>query len=165
MIYEVRIGRLPMSALFSLQGASEAIGSWAESVLPAFPTMPNTVTEMDARQLLWLGAETWLLRAPIEQEETLLADLRPTEASEDISIVCVSDALVFWRIEGDEADQIIAIGSPLDVHPRVFPDTAATWTECFGQRVLVQRVRGGFDLAVDRSYAPMFDDYLARITA
>ena len=165
MIYDVRTERLPMSALFSLQGAKEAVDPWAGGVLPAFPQTPNTFTDRDGRQLLWIGAETWLLRAPIEQENTLLADLRPADAPEDISIVCVSDTLAFWRIDGEEADQIISIGSPLDVHPSVFPDTAATWTECFGQRALIQRVPGGFDLAVDRSYAPMFDDYLARITA
>jgi sarcosine oxidase subunit gamma len=161
MIYDVRIERLPMQALFSLQGDPETVASWAGGALPAFPKAPNTAAEQDGRHLLWLGPDTWVLRAALEEEDTLLAQLKPAEAPDAV----ISDTLAFWRIQGAEAAEIIAIASPLDVHPRVFPDAAATWTECFGQRALVQRVPGGFDLAVDRSYAAMFQDYLARITA
>ena len=164
MIYDVRIERLEISALFDLQGARADLAAWADEALSLWPDVPNSRVETEGRQLCWLGAEHWLLRAPVSDEDDLLTVLRPSAAPDDISIVLISDSLAFWRITGPEADQIIAIASPLNIHPMQFGDAAATWTEAFGQRALILRVPGGFEMAFERSYAAMVDDYFTRIT-
>lgn len=165
MIFDVQIEQLGLCALFDIQGPQIAIATWGGPALPSFPTAPNTGTRQDDSKLYWLGAETWMLRAPLAREAALEMALKPPLAPDDISIVCISDTLVFWRITGPEADQIMSIAGPLDVHPSTFPAQGATWSEIFGQRALVLRVKGGFEIAVERSYGPMFNDYLNRIVA
>lgn len=83
----------------------------------------------------------------------------------DISIVLVSDTLKFFNIDGPDADQIVAIACPLDIHPSVFPHHGATYTEAFGLKALLMRVPGGFEIAVESSFADMIDDYFVRATA
>ena len=58
---------------------------------------------------------------------------------------------------------LIAIASPLDVDLAQFPADGATFTEAFGQKALVMRRGDGFELAIERSYAPMLRDYFSRI--
>ena len=165
MIYDVMITRLGLSALFELQGPADTVAAWAGDALPALPDTANTYVAAGAHQLCWLGAESWLLRAPIADEASLIGALQPAEAPDSVSIICVSDLLAFWSISGADADQIINIAGPLDVHPRAFPRNGATWTDAFGQRALIMRAEGGFELATDRSYAPMISEYLSTITA
>lgn len=164
MIYDTRIARLGIRALFDLQGKQTDLSAWAGAVLPAFPDRPNTAAGTENR-LLWLGQESWLLMAPLEAEQELSEALRPSEAPDCVSICLVSDSLVFFRITGAEAPAILAMASPLDVHPRVFPEDGATWAEVFGQRALVLRQSDGFEIGVDRSLDAMTQDYLARITS
>ena len=163
MTYDVAITPLEISALFDLKGAPADLAAWAGDTLPAFPVQPNTLIRMGERTLLWTGQNRWLLRAPLVEEAALLAVLRPEEVPAAISIVHVSDTLSFFAITGPDAAAVMAIASPLDLHADVFPETGATFTEAFGLRALVLRRDGGFELAVDRSFAPMVEEYLGRI--
>lgn len=76
-----------------------------------------------------------------------------------------SDTLAFWRISGPDAEQIIAIASPLDIHPAVFGETGASWTEAFGERAAILRLPGGFEIGGDCSYAARIDDYFVKINS
>ena len=165
MVYDVTIDRLEISALFDLKGPADRLAVWAAAALPPFPERPNTVTHRDARTLIWTGRDRWLLRAPLDHEETLLAVLRPEDAPPEIGIVLVSDTLAFFAITGPGAQDVMAVASPLDLHPRAFPEDGATFSEAFGLRALFLRRAGGFELAVDRSFAAMVAEYLERITA
>ena len=109
------------------------------------------------------GREHWLLRAPLEQEDALLFTLLEDQPLPGTLILALSDAYAFFDISGPQARQILAIASPLDTDPRAFPADGATITEAFGQKVLLIRSRTGFEIAVERSYAPMMTDYFSRI--
>ena len=112
-----------------------------------------------------IGPEHWILRAPLDQEEALFAALKPDAAPADISIVHISDTLCFFEITGPDVQEVMAVATPLDLHAEVFPANGATFSEIFSVKALIIRIEGGFHLGVDRSYAPMIADYLARTIA
>lgn len=164
MPYNAQINRLPIFALFDLKGPADMLANWAD-VLPPSPNTPNTLARSDGTELFHIGPDRYLLRAPIEQEASLEDALRPQAAPPDISIVRVSDTQTFFRITGPDADQVVSIGCPLDLHPGVFgPDTVSN-TEFFGIKALILRCDGGLDIAVEQSFGDMIEDYLSRSMA
>lgn len=165
MSYEVQIGRGELEALIDLQGTSGAIRDWVEVGFPEFPDAPNTASTLNGLSLYWIAPERWLLRAPIAQEDQLIAITKPDNAPLEISVVLVSDTHQFFHIGGSDAAQIIAIACPLDIHPSTFPENGAGYTEIFGIRGLLVRRGDGFDIAVESSYADMIGDYLDRACA
>jgi len=162
--YDVTVTRLPLRAVFDLRGPQPALADWCDG-LPDFPAEPNRSTANDRMTLCHIGANRWLLLADLAAETPLLAALRPAEAPPHISIVRISDTLTFFAIAGPDAAEVMAMGCPMDLHPSVFGPDATSFTEVFGLRALVRRSDGGFDVAVDRSYADLIDDYLTRATA
>ena len=165
MSYDVQIKRGELEALVDLQGPPRAIHDWVESGFPDFPDAPNTASIRDELSLYWIAPERWLLRAPIEHEDQLLAITKPDTAPLDISIVLVSDTLKFFHLDGPDAAQIVSIACPLDTHSSVFPANGVTYTEIFGNKGLLARRGEGFDIAVESSFADMLEDYLQRANA
>ncbi|MBE1285205.1 MAG: sarcosine oxidase subunit gamma [Rhodobacteraceae bacterium] len=162
MPYDARYTRQGLSALFDLKGAMPDVRSWCGEAVPDFPATPNTRTEKDGRSLWFIGPNHWILRAPIEEEGHLDADLRPTEAPAEVSVVRISDTLTFFSVEGADAAQVMAVACPLDLHPSVFGPDAVTYTEVFGLKALVMQKGAGFEFAVEQSFGDMIDDYLTR---
>lgn len=163
MGYDATFARLPVGAAFDLKGPERDLREWiGPGVLPDFPAAANRMSVAAGVQLGHVGPRHWLVQAEIAREAALVSALRPGEAPPEISIVHVSDTLGTLRITGPDAAHVAAIGCPLDLHPGVFPDDAISFTEFFGQKALVSRCGSGFDIAVERSFAPMMEDYLAR---
>ena len=165
MAFDVAINRLPRSALFDLKGKREALAEWAKDVLPDFPRKSNSLSRAEGRTLCFISPDHWLLRAEADGEAALEDALQPHQSPPEISIVTVSDTLTFFRITGPDADQIMSIGCPLDLHISTFGPDAVTFTEFFGLKALVMRCQGGFDCGVERSFGAMIADYLARTMA
>lgn len=165
MSYDVKIERRSLMALFDLKGAPDAVSKWVGDALPVLPDRPNTRAEKDSTELFFIGRDHWVTRAPLAQEDALEAKLKPTGCPADISIVRVSDTMTFFRITGPDADQVMAIASPVDLHDSVFGPDAVTYTEVFGLKALVMRCRDGIEFAVEQSFADMIDDFMTRATA
>ena len=162
MGYRATADRLPVQALFDLKGPRDALVAWCGDSVPALPAQPNYRHDANNVTVAHLGPGHWMVRAPVAAEDSLATALRPDAAPPEISIVCVSDTLAFFRIHGPDADKLMAIGSPLDLHPGAFPEAGASFTEFFSLRALVMRAPGGFDLAVEQSLGPFVADCLAR---
>lgn len=162
MGYDVNITRMETWALFDLKGPQGDLDNWAGDVLPTFPTKANTITKRDGVHLAHIGRDHWLVLAGLEHEKRLESGLKSTEAPVNISIVQVSDTLCFFAITGVDADQIISIASPLDVHASVFPGNGATFSTVFGLKSLIIRQADGYLLAVEQSFGNMMQDYLSR---
>ncbi|MGI9389478.1 MAG: sarcosine oxidase subunit gamma family protein [Boseongicola sp.] len=162
MSYEATIRRVGAMALFDLKGPQAALSDWAGEALPLFPNTPNTATLKDEAELLFVGRNHWLLRAPLEREAEFETVLRPEISPPEISLVRVSDTQTFFSITGQDADQIMSIASPLDVHPSVFPENGATFSEVFGLKALILKQSEGFCVAVEQSFGDMIEDYFAR---
>ena len=160
--YVAAVERLAGSALFDLKGPQAALADWAAE-LPAFPQGPNRRIAAGGAMLCHVGPGRWLLRAALADEAAWEAALRPAQAPPKISVVRVSDTMVFFRVTGPDADQVMAVGCPLDLHPSVFGEEAVSFTEFFGLRALVMRCKRGFEVAVEQSFGPMLGDYLGRV--
>ena len=165
MTYRVELLRQPIFAVIDLKGAEPDLKNWIDSPNVVFPSRPNSRTHFDRVELFRIGEEHWLMRAELDQEDRLMVLTRLVRAPVHISIVLVSDTLTFFRISGSDADQIVKIASPLDIHPTVFPCDSSSYTQVFGIKGLVIRNKDGFEIAVESSYADMIDDFLRRATA
>lgn len=162
MPYDVIITRLPLRTLFDLKGTATALAAWCGTALPPFPDRPNSRTEAAGRGLHWAGPDRWLLMAPLAEEAVLAAALRAEEAPDDISVTLVSDTLTFFAVTGPDATEVMAVVTPLDLHPDTFPQDGAAWTEALGIRSAIRRIADGYEIAVDRSYADWFEESLRR---
>lgn len=163
MAYDVQITESPRAALFDLKGDAAALTAWAGSHLPPLPARPNSLTKAAAQTLCWIGPDHWILRADAAQEDALLAALRPGEAPAELSVVLISDTLVFFALTGPDADQVMAVATPLNFTRLAADDV--TLTEALGTKALLRRIPGGYEIAVDLSFAPMVQEYLHRIYA
>ena len=164
MPYDAYIKRLPPYALFDLKGPSEALSEWCAS-LPSFPEKPNSLSREYETDLCLIGPERFILRAPIDEEDSLNDTLRPESAPPEISIVRISDTHTFFRITGPDATNVASIGCPLDLHDSAFAEDAVTNSEFFGVKAMILRCDGGFEIAVEQSFGDMIADYLDRTMA
>ncbi|MCY3874163.1 MAG: sarcosine oxidase subunit gamma [Rhodobacteraceae bacterium] len=163
MGYSASFERLPVSACFDLKGPEGALSKWiGAGAVPEFPEVPNRLSLANGMWLGHVGPQNWLLQADIDREDDLAAALRPSEAPPEVSIVRISDTMATFRITGDDAVHVMAIGCPLDLHESVFAEDAVTFTEFFGQKALVRRCEGGFDVSIETSFGDMIEDYLTR---
>jgi sarcosine oxidase subunit gamma len=162
MAYDVTITRLPLRAVFDLKGARAALSAFAGTALPPLPEQPHRLVPGKGCRLALIGPDHWLLFADAAEEERLTTGLRPERTPPDCSIVAVSDMLAFLSVVGPDADDVMAVASPLDLHPRAFGADSLTHTEAFGIKALVCRTEGGFELGVERSYADWFQTMLER---
>ncbi len=162
MIYDASIKPLPTQAMIDLKGNADYFAVRLQRLGLSEPA-PGRASSRGPLAVLRAAREHWLVRAPLDDEERLLAALLEDEAAADTLVVPVSDAYAFFGISGPDARQIMAIASPLDTDPAVFPADGACFTEAFGQKALVQRCSAGFEIAFERSYASMVSDYFSRI--
>ena len=155
MGYQATVKKLGLSTIFDIKGDASAASKRISHLGLVLPSEVNTATEKDGQYLCWVGENHWLLLAPAEKENKLLDTLAPHNPAMDCRIVLVSDAYTFFTVTGNQADEILAIASPLDIRLINFPENAATYSELFGIRGLIMRRQNGYLIAVERSYTDM----------
>ena len=163
MGYQATIKKLGLSAIFDIKGDASAASKRISHLGLVLPSEVNTATEKDGQYLCWVGENHWLLLAPAEKENQLLDTLAPHDPAMDCRIVLVSDAYTFFTVTGNQADEILAIASPLDIRLVNFPKNAATLTELFGIGGLIMRRQNGYLIAVERSYTDMIAIYFEKV--
>ena len=163
MGYQATIKKLGLSAIFDIKGDASAASKRISHLGLVLPSEVNTATEKDGQYLCWVGENHWLLLAPAEKENQLLDTLAPHDSAMDCRIVLVSDAYTFFTVTGNQADEILAIASPLDIRLINFPKNAATYSELFGIGGLIMRRQNGYLIAVERSYTDMIAIYFEKV--
>ena len=163
MGYQATIKKLGLSAIFDIKGDASAASKRISHLGLVLPSEVNTATEKDGQYLCWVGENHWLLLAPAEKENQLLDTLAPHDSAMDCRIVLVSDAYTFFTVTGNQADEILAIASPLDIRLINFPKNAATYSELFGIGGLIMRRQNGYLIAVERSYTDMIAIYFKKV--
>ena len=163
MGYQATIKKQGLLAIFYIKGYASAVAKRLSKLGFSVPENKNTAAEKNGQHLCWIGETQWLLLAPAEKEAQLLDSLVPHDPSLDCRVVLVSDAYSFFSVRGNQADDILAIASPLDIRRINFPDNAASYTELFGIRGLVLRRQNGYSIAVERSYADMVSVYFDKV--
>ena len=164
MGYQATIKKLGLSTIFDIKGDASAASKRISHLGLVLPSEVNTATEKDGQYLCWVGENHWLLLAPAEKENQLLDTLAPHDPAMDCRIVLVSDAYTFFTVTGNQADEILAIASPLDIRLINFPENAATYSEFFGVRGLIMRRQNGYLIAVERSYTEMIAIYFEKVS-
>ena len=99
-----------------------------------------------------------------DEEGQLHDSLSPYGAGLDCRSLLVRDAYTIFTVTGNQADDILAIASPLDTRRTIFGDDGATYTELFGIRALVLRRPDGYIVAIERSYADMITKYFDKVS-
>ena len=163
MGYQATIKKLGLSAIFDIKGDASAASKRISHLGLVLPSEVNTATEKDEQYLCWVGENHWLLLAPAEKENQLLDTLAPHDSAMDCRIVLVSDAYTFFTVTGNQADEILAIASPLDIRLINFPENAVTYSELFGIKGLIMRRQNGYLIAVERSYTDMIAIYFEKV--
>ena len=164
MSYQATIEKQKLSAIFDIKGDAGAVSQRISHLGLNLPKDANTASTSNGQHLCWIGINHWILLAPIDQESQLLDSLTPNDPSPDCRIVHVSDAYNIFTVVGKQADEILAIASPLDTRQTKFADDGATYNEFFGIRALVVRQSDGYIIAVERSYADMITAYFDKIS-
>ena len=164
MGYQATIKKLGLSTILDIKGDASAASKRISHLGLALPSEANTATQKDGQYLCWIGENHWLLLSPAEKENQLLDLLAPHDPAMDCRIVLVSDAYTFFTVTGNQADEILAIASPLNIWLTNFPENAATYSELFGIRGLIMRRQNGYLIAVERSYTDMIAIYFEKVS-
>jgi sarcosine oxidase, subunit gamma len=133
-----------------------AVGRVLDLLLPAEPCTSALKGQIAA---LWLGPDQWLVTCPAADLPALVGSLRQALAEVHAAITDLTDGRVAFRLAGPSARDVLAKGTPLDLHPRAFAPGRCAQTLLAKASVLIHLVddepgRGpGFDVYVPRSFA------------
>lgn len=122
------------------------------------PTEPNTVTEGNNIAALWLGPSEWLLVGPGEAEKAINDALVEGLEGMSAGIVDVTEGRTVIRVAGPMARDVLSMGCPLDLHPRVFGAGRCAQSFIVRSTVILHQVDDApvYDVFVERSQS----DYL-----
>ena len=130
-----------------------AVGRVLDLLLPTEPCTSAAKAQISA---LWLGPDEWLLTCPAGEVARLQSALRDALADVHAAITDLTDGRVALRVAGASARDVLAKGTPLDLHPRSFPPGSCAQTLLAKAAVLIHL------LDDDPERGPSFDVYVAR---
>jgi sarcosine oxidase subunit gamma len=150
------------SAFFNLRGAAGHSGFAAaaeQATGQQLPLKPNTFSHGPQR-IFWQGPDEWLIEAPQDRAEALLASLHSALAGVDSSVTDISGGIISLTLCGEHASDLLAKGCTLDLHPDGFEAGECAQTGLTKTNVLIARIAGPerFQLLVRRTFA----DYLVQ---
>ena len=124
----------------------------------ALPSEANTVAEGNNLCALWLGPSEWLVVGPPNAEMNIEESLNEVLAGASVGIVDVTEGRTTLRVSGPMARDVIAMGCPLDLHPRVFDAGQCAQSFISRSPILIHQVDDApnFDIHIERSQS----DYL-----
>ena len=153
--YQVTVKKIGRLSVFDIKGEASSVAARVLPISLPLPVTVNTASTKEGQKLCWVSEKQWLLIAPSSQESHLLDDLVPNNPALDCRVVLVSDSYAFFSIIGKQANDVLAIASPLDIRIKKFGKNGAAYSDLFGIRALVLRRPDGYDVAVEISYAVM----------
>lgn len=125
------------------------------------PVLPNTVASAGDRSALWLGPDEWLIVAPPGQAAVIQESTGKALAASG-SVVDVSANRTAISVKGTAAQQLLAFGCAVDLHPRAFGPGRCAQTMLAKAQVIIQQAEAtpGFHLYVRASFASYLADWL-----
>jgi sarcosine oxidase subunit gamma len=116
----------------------------------------------EARAVLWLGPDEWLLIAPEAQGADLAEGLAAALAGLPHSLVDVGHRQSGCELRGPQAATLLAAGCPLDLDASAFPVGMCTRTVLAKAEVVLWRTAAeAFRLEVARSFVAYVAEFLA----
>lgn len=132
-------------------GFAEALGQVLGVPLPV---RPNTVAVRPGGAVFWLGPTEWLVLAA-DDEAGLLPALEAAVTTAGGAVVDATGGRVALLVSGPSARDVLAQGTPFDLHPRSLADGACAQTLLAHCPVLLRPLTepAGFEIHVPRSLA------------
>jgi sarcosine oxidase subunit gamma len=130
-----------------------AVGRVLDVLLPTEPCTTAAKAQIGA---LWLGPDEWLVTCPAGDVPDVVSALREALADVHAAVTDVTDGRVAFRVVGPSARDVLAKGTPLDLHPRAFPPGSCAQSLLAKAGVLIHL------LDDDRERGASFDVYIAR---
>lgn len=125
------------------------------------PVEPNTVAGGGERTVFWLGPDEWQVHCPEDEQHELVQRLRAALEGRHSAVVDVSDYYVVMRLSGPKILEVLAKGTPLDLHPRAFPPGSCAQTRFGHATVLLHKAADDVvDLQVRWSFAEYVWSYI-----
>jgi sarcosine oxidase subunit gamma len=140
--------------------AAASIGKALGGALPVVPCTASRFGEVD---VLWLAPDEWLLLAPSGQEEALAAAVRREIGEADGAVTDVSAQRTAVALTGPRAQEVLARGCSIDLHPKATPAGTCVQTLLAqtGVTILVRdESASDFLLLVRSSFAEYFAAWL-----
>lgn len=146
------IAEAPPATRLSYRGDASAIGDALGVALPSEPCRSAAAAD---RAALWLGPDEWLVLAPAEEREALVAAIDRAIAGKAAVVVDISQRNCALTITGPKAELALSTGCPLDLDVAAFPVGMCTRTIfAKAEIVLWRQAREEFRLEIWRSFAP-----------
>jgi sarcosine oxidase subunit gamma len=138
-----------------IRGGDAAVARMDLAIGVDFPREPCRAAMEGSRAVLWVGPDEWLLIAPDDSAEVLVAAMNEALGAVPASIVEVSDRNVAIEVAGPKAAEALNAFNPLDLDQAAFPIGMCTRT-LFGKAeiVLWRTSPETFRIEVWRSFAP-----------
>jgi len=128
----------------------------------SLPSEPNTFIESNNVTCLWLGPDEWLLITAPDQQVVLQQTLLTALADIHAAVTDISGTNTMLDIQGLAARDLIAKGTPLDIHPSVFGVGMCAQTSWIKTGVTLYQYSDspGFKIIIRRSFADYFGAWL-----
>ena len=161
----VEMAECPFVGKVNLRGNpdDQAFRAAAEGQLGLeLPVAPNTWCSNENYAIYWLGPDEWLIYCADQSQYPTVDELRRALGQSHCAVTNVSDYYLVIRLTGDKARELLAKGTPLDLHPAVFTAGMCAQT-CFGHATVLICCRDDastFDIQVRWSFAEYLWNYL-----
>lgn len=149
----VAIEELQAGARFSLRARPEKIAAVSDALGLDLPTSIGECTRSEGSVAACLGPDEWVVSAPEEARERIVADLAKVYPSAPHSLTDISDRERSFSIVGPEAVTLLSIGCPRDLET-LKPGQAVRTVFDGVQIVLWRDSADTYRMDVWRSFAP-----------
>ena len=119
------------------------------------PADANRFTAEGALACLWLGPDEWLILGPGGAEHEIAARLRSALGDVHAAVTDVSEARTAIVVAGPRARDLLAKGTSIDLHPRVFGPGRCVQTGFAGANIILRQIDEvpNFEILVLNSFA------------
>ncbi len=149
----VRIEELAPTARFSLRVRATHAAALSEALGLDLPARVGRTAQAQGRTALCLGPDEWLICAPEEAREAIVAQAAEAYGAAPHSLAEISDREISYEITGPAAQELISIACPRDLD-LLAPGQAIRTVFDTAQVVLWRDSEDAFRLDVWRSFAP-----------
>jgi sarcosine oxidase subunit gamma len=119
------------------------------------PSTPNTFTTAGELACLWLGPNEWLILGPGGGEHEIGGRLRSAFGDLHAAVTDVSEARTAITVAGPRARELLAKGTSIDLHPRVFGPGRCVQAGFAGANIILRQTEETptFEIFVLNSFA------------
>jgi sarcosine oxidase, subunit gamma len=119
------------------------------------PTEANSFTTEGALACLWLGPDEWLILGSGGGEHEIAARLRAALGDIHAAVTDISETRTTIAVAGPRARELLAKGTSIDLHPRVFGPGRCVQTGFAGANIILRQTDEvpSFEILVLNSFA------------